>query len=130
MGGDVSGAARDSLSFAAARGAYLDGDASSAEKLASYLRNYPSGANTDDALFYLSDCYVKSGERARAVETMSRLADRGRSQYSQRVLGVLAPMAYEGRACTTVRRSRIWRCTRCCRRAIRAVRLCRDMRVR
>lgn len=95
MGGDVSGAARDSLSFAAARGAYLDGDASATEKLASYLRNYPSGANTDDALFYLSDCYVKSGERARAVETMSRLADRGRSQYSQRVLGVLAPMAYE-----------------------------------
>ncbi|MDE6861183.1 MAG: tetratricopeptide repeat protein [Alistipes sp.] len=95
MESDMSLAARDSLSFAAAKTAYLDGDGSAAGKLASYLTAYPKGYYTDDALFYLSDCYVRSNERARAVETMSRLVDRGQTQYTHRVLGVLAPMAFD-----------------------------------
>lgn len=95
MESDMSQAARDSLSFAAAKTAYLDGDSSAAGKLSSYLRSYPKGYYTDDALFYLSDCYVRSGDKAQAVETMSRLVDRGRTQYTERVLGVLAPMARE-----------------------------------
>lgn len=104
---DMSAAARDSLSFASAKTAYLDGDATAASKLSSYLSSYPKGYYTDDALFYLSDCYVKAGDRSRAVETMSLLADRGRTQYTERVLGVLAPMAYEegayGRAAESYR---------------------------
>lgn len=95
MESDMSQAARDSLSFAAAKTAYLDGDGSAAGKLSSYLTTYPKGYYTDDALFYLSDCYVRSGDKSRAVETMSRLVDRGRTQYTERVLGVLAPMASE-----------------------------------
>lgn len=95
MESDMSQAARDSLSFAAAKTAYLDGDSSAAGKLSSYLNTYPKGYYTDDALFYLSDCYVRSGDKTRAVETMSRLVDRGRTQYTERVLGVLAPMARE-----------------------------------
>lgn len=72
---DTSVMARDSLSFAAARKIYLSGDTATAEKsLRSYLRNYPKGYYTDDALFYLSDCHLKAKQTDAAIETLSELA--------------------------------------------------------
>ena len=74
---DTSVMARDSLSFAAARRIYLSGDTATAEKsLRSYLRNYPKGYYTDDALFYLSDCHLKAKQTDAAIETLSELAAR------------------------------------------------------
>lgn len=74
---DTSVMARDSLSFAAARKIYLSGDTATAEKsLRSYLRNYPKGYYTDDALFYLSDCHLKAKQTDAAIETLSELAAR------------------------------------------------------
>lgn len=74
---DTSVMARDSLSFAAARKIYLSGDTAAAEKsLRSYLRNYPKGYYTDDALFYLSDCHLKAKQTDAAIETLSRAGRR------------------------------------------------------
>ena len=78
---------RDSLSFAAARRIYLSGEpASAAKSLRSYLESYPKGYYTADALYCLSDCYLKTGERSRAIETLAALADAGQNQYTHRAL--------------------------------------------
>lgn len=63
--GDLTAMSRDSLSFAAARRIYLSGEpASAAKSLRSYLESYPKGYYTADALYCLSDCYLKTGERS------------------------------------------------------------------
>ena len=93
---DMSAAARDSLTFAAAKSAYLDGSIGVAEaKLHNYLESFKSGYNRTDALFYLSDCYLQNGNNEQAMATMSELLAHGRSQYSERVLSVLAPMSFD-----------------------------------
>ena len=93
---DTSVMARDSLSFAAARRIYLSGDTATAEKsLRSYLRNYPKGYYTDDALFYLSDCHLKAKQTDAAIETLSELAARPTNQYSARTLGTLSKLTSE-----------------------------------
>ena len=93
---DTSVMARDSLSFAAARRIYLSGDTAAAEKsLRSYLRNYPKGYYTDDALFYLSDCHLKAKQTDAAIETLSELAARPTNQYSARTLGTLSKLTSE-----------------------------------
>ena len=84
---DTSAMARDSLSFAAARKIYLSGNTDAAEKsLKSYLRNYPKGYYTDDALFYLSDCHLKAKQTDAAIETLAELAARPANQYTVTLL--------------------------------------------
>ena len=93
---DLTAVSRDSLSFAAARKIYLSGDTATAEKsLRSYLRNYPKGYYTDDALFYLSDCHLKAKQTDAAIETLSELAARPTNQYSARTLGTLSKLTSE-----------------------------------
>ena len=93
---NVSAVARDSLSYAAAQKLYLDNktqEASSA--LRNYLNNYPKGYYRQDALFFLSDCYVRDGKDEEAISSLSELAAMGHTQYSERVLERLATMCYE-----------------------------------
>ena len=93
---DMSAAARDSLSFAAAKTLYLDGSMTEAtEKLKSYLKNFKSGYYRTEALFYLSDCYVQEGNNEAAIDSMDELLNHGKTQYTERVLGVYAPMAFD-----------------------------------
>lgn len=93
--GDLTAMSRDSLSFAAARRIYLSGEpASAAKSLRSYLESYPKGYYTADALYCLSDCYLKTGERSRAIETLAALADAGQNQYTHRALKMLAGMTF------------------------------------
>jgi TolA-binding protein len=93
---DMSIAARDSLTFAAARSAYLEGDVPKAlTKLRAYLDDFESGYNRSEALFYLSDCYLRDDDKDRALESMEELVSQGTSQYSERVLAVMAPMCFD-----------------------------------
>lgn len=90
---DTSVMARDSLSFAAARKIYLSGNAEAAAKsLKSYLRNYPKGYSTDDALFYLSDCQLRTKQRDAAIATLAELTARPTNQYTADALGTLAKL--------------------------------------
>ena len=90
---DMSVLARDSLSFAAARKIYLSGSADAASKsLKSYLRNYPKGYYTDDALFYLSDCLLKAKQYDEAIGTLTELAARPTNQYTVKTLGTLSQL--------------------------------------
>ena len=92
---DLTALSRDSLSFAAAQKLYLDGQQEAAAKsLRSYVQSYPKGYYLTDALYYLSDCYLRSGERGEAIETLTALADRGTTQYTVAVLEKLSEMTY------------------------------------
>ena len=93
---DMTAAMRDSLTFAAARRSYLDGDYDNARhKFVNYLNSFERGYNRTEALFYLSDCYVEAEEHDEALETMEELLAQGYTQYTERVLGVYARMTYD-----------------------------------
>lgn len=93
---DMSIAARDSLSFAAARTVYLEGDVPRAiAKLRAYLDDFDTGYNRSEALFYLSDCYIRDGKQDSALESMEELLQHGTNQYTERVLVVYAPMCFD-----------------------------------
>lgn len=93
---DMSVAARDSLTFAAAKSVYLNGDmAFAAEKFNAYLDTFDKGYNRTEALFYLSDCYVVLENNTKALGTMKALLDLGHTQYSERVLDVYARMSFD-----------------------------------
>lgn len=94
--GNLSSMARDSLSYAAAQKLYLDNKTKEASaSLKGYLTNYPNGYYRSDALFYLSDCYIRDNKEAEAIESLSELAAMGRTQYSERVLDKLSSMCYK-----------------------------------
>lgn len=93
---DLSQLSRDSLSFAAAQKLYLEGELKVAEKsLRSYVKSYPKGYYRVDALYFLSDCYLRSGAREEAIATLSELAAEGVTQHSVPVLEKLSAMTYE-----------------------------------
>ena len=93
---DMTIAARDSLSFAAARSAYFDANMPKAiSALRSYLDNFDAGYNRSEALYYLSDCYIREGNKEKALVSMEELVKHGKSQYSERVLTTMAPMCVE-----------------------------------
>ncbi len=92
---DLTALSRDSLSFAAAQQLYLDGDRAAATRaLSSYVENYPKGSYRTDALYYLSDCYLVSEDRERAIETLTMLADQGQTRYTVPVLEKLSEMTF------------------------------------
>lgn len=92
---DLTAVSRDSLSFASAQKLYLSGQTEAAAKsLRSYVMSYPKGYYMNDALFFLSDCYLRSGAREEAITTLSELASHGTTQYSERVLEKLSEMTF------------------------------------
>ena len=92
---DMSIAARDSLSFAAAKSFYLNGDMESAKnRLNDYIVAFDKGYNKTEALFYLSDCYVQLDNRPMAMKSMESILDLGHTQYRERVLDVYARMSF------------------------------------
>ncbi len=93
--GDLSSMAKDSLSFASAQRLYLNSEGSSQtaiNALTEYVRDYPQGYYTVDALFFLSDSYAKSGKSEQAITTLQQLEKRGANQYSERVYDKLSTL--------------------------------------
>ncbi len=95
MESDVTSISRDSLSFAAAQKLYLTNRHEiAARTLRSYVRSYPKGSYRADALYYLSDCYLRLGQRSEAIATLTELAGLGSNQYSVTVLDKLSSMTF------------------------------------
>ncbi len=93
---DLSIMARDSLSFRAAQNIYLaDRTSDAISHLQSYLKEYPKGYYTNDALFCLSDCYLKCDSLDRAVESLKLLADKPQNQYTVPVVEKLARVTFD-----------------------------------
>ncbi len=93
---DLSALSRDSLSFAAAQKLYLDDRMDAAEKsLRSYVKSYPKGYYRTDALYYLSDCYLRRSDKANAIETLTELSNEGNNRYTVQVLDHLSSLTWE-----------------------------------
>ena len=93
---DLSQMARDSLSFEAVQKIYVAGRTEEAiQPLENYVANFPKGYYTNDALFYLGDCYLKCERQDEAIATMFALAERPVSQYTLRVLDKLSQYTWE-----------------------------------
>jgi len=95
---DLTSISRDSLSFAAAQKLYLTNRHEiAARSLRSYLKSYPNGNYRVDALYFLSDCYLRLGQRNEAIATLSELAAAGANRYAPAVLDKLAAMTFADR---------------------------------
>ena len=98
MESDLTALSRDSLSFVAAQKLYLaDRHEAAAKSLRSYLTSYPKGYYTSDALYYLSDCYLHTGERDAAIESLTRLGDLEPNAYTATALEKLSAMTFEAK---------------------------------
>ncbi|MFR9650686.1 MAG: tetratricopeptide repeat protein [Rikenellaceae bacterium] len=99
MEGDLSAVARDSLSFASARAHYLNegskGSRAVAKSLSGYIKDYPKGYYLNDALFYLSDTYIKLNDNKEAIATLTTLSSRGAGGYSERVYSMLSDLTFD-----------------------------------
>ena len=94
--GNISQMARDSMSYVAAQKLYLENKTKEAvNSFSNYLNNYPKGYYRNDALFFLSDCYIREGRDDDAMKSLSELAAEGHNQYSERVLDKLSSMYYK-----------------------------------
>lgn len=95
--GDLNTMTKDSLSFASAQRIYLntEGKGTSAiTALKEYIASYPQGYYTVDALFFLSDSYMKNSNNKDAIATLLQLSTRGTNQYSERTYERLASLSY------------------------------------
>lgn len=94
--GNVSQMERDSMSYVAAQKLYLDSKIQEATSaFTNYLRNYPKGYYRSDALFFLSDCYIRDKKNNEAIESLTALSEQGNTQYSERALEKLSSLCYE-----------------------------------
>lgn len=94
--GDLDVVARDSMSYVSAQRLYLDNKVESAARsFESYLRNYPEGHYVNDALFFMSDCYMRAEQSSNAIESLSRLVKQGKTQYNERALESLSYLCYQ-----------------------------------
>ncbi len=95
--GDLNSMTRDSLSFASAQRLYLNSEGRSQDAINSlngYINSYPQGYYTLDALFFLSDCYMKTNKNRDAIATLNQLSKRGTNQYSERVYDRLSSLSF------------------------------------
>ena len=93
---DLSIMARDSLSFRSAQNIYLaNRHIDAITHLKGYLKDYPKGYYTSEALFCLSDCYLKCDSLTSAVASMKQLAEQPQNQYTVPVVEMLARVTYE-----------------------------------
>ena len=95
---DLSSMTRDSLSFRAAQKIYLSGKvAESIPQLEHYIANYPKGYYLNDALFCLSDSYLKCDSLDSAVASLKLLAEKPANQYTPAVLEKLSQVTFDNR---------------------------------
>ncbi|MBQ2024682.1 MAG: tetratricopeptide repeat protein [Alistipes sp.] len=93
---DLSVVTRDSLTYRAAEKIYLSGRTEqSISHFENYIANNPKGYYIDDALFCLSDSYLKCDSLDRALERMKLLSDRPKNRYTVSVLQKLADVTFE-----------------------------------
>ncbi len=95
---DLSIMTRDSLSFRSAQNIYLaDRKAEAITHFNRYLTEYPKGYYTNEALFCLSDCYLKCDSLDGAVKSLKLLSEQPQNQYTTLVTETLARVTFENK---------------------------------
>ena len=91
---DSSNMYRDSLTFQSARSVYMSGkNAEAVSKFERYIAEYPKGYYFDDALFYLSDCHIKNGDKEKSLTTLGVLVQRPDGKYTVAALSNMGRIA-------------------------------------
>ena len=96
----------DSLSYKAAEMAYVRKDEKAAEEgFTKYLSQFPNGAYTTDAQYYLGCIYYKNNVYGNAKQYLQQVADRQSCKYCEEATRMLADLAYNNKdyelACTS-----------------------------
>ena len=88
----------DSLSYKAAEIAYVRGDEKAAtEGFTKYLDQFPTGAYTTDAQYYLGCIYCKANNYEQAKTYLSQVTARRSSKYCEEATRMLADLAYNNK---------------------------------
>ena len=88
----------DSLSYKAAEIAYARGDEKvSAEGFTKYLGQFPNGAYTTDAQYYLGCIYYKANDYGQAKKYLSQVTARRSSKYCEEATRMLSDLAYNNK---------------------------------
>ena len=88
----------DSLSYKAAEMAYARGDAKAAtEGFNKYLGQFPNGAYTTDAQYYLGCIYYKDNNYDKAKQNLQQVTMRSSSKYCEEATRMLADLTYNNK---------------------------------
>ena len=88
----------DSLSYKAAEMSYVRGDAKAAtEGFTKYLGQFPNGAYTTDAQYYLGCIYYKANNYDNAKQYLQLVAERRSSKYCEEATRMLGDLAYNNK---------------------------------
>ena len=87
---------RDSLSFVAAERQYLAGNCDkSVATMMHYVKNYPNGANTLKASYYMADCFYRNNKFSEASVMFEYVINQPRSEYTDDALFRYAKAKYQ-----------------------------------
>ncbi len=93
---DVKVVERDSLAYTAAERVYLSGDMHrGATALQDYIGKYPRGSFIPNACYYLADCFVRTGDKPKALENLATLSEMYYNPFTVRGLEKLSALAFE-----------------------------------
>lgn len=85
----------DSVTYAAAELKYINNDCAGAiSAFANYLSQYPQGAYTLKANFYMSECYSKNKDWKNAVTGYENVVNMGSSEYAEKAAFAAARIYY------------------------------------
>ena len=88
----------DSLSYKAAEMSYVRGDTKAAtEGFTKYLGQFPNGAYTTDAQYYLGCIYYKANNSDNAKQYLQLVAERRSSKYCEEATRMLGDLAYNNK---------------------------------
>jgi TolA-binding protein len=92
---EVNTSEEDSLSYDVAENYYMQGRCDQAIKsFSKYLENFPEGGFAANALYYQSDCYLKSRQLPQALEGFKKVAEKPRSRFTEPSLANASSMEY------------------------------------
>ncbi|MGB0884497.1 MAG: tetratricopeptide repeat protein [Flavobacteriales bacterium] len=88
----------DSYSFYPVRDQYLAGSYNKAlSGFEDYLANFPKGKHRQDAQFFLSDCYIKNGQNAKAKSLLESHLNGVEGEFTETALSRLASLHFKNK---------------------------------
>jgi TolA-binding protein len=94
-GSDINSAEKDSLLYTSGENLYITGKYDRAsEVFKNYLAEFPSGGFSQNAQFYLAECYRSSGKNDDALKLYAEVANEPGNQFTEQSLTAAATISY------------------------------------
>lgn len=91
----ISASEQDSLSYTSAENQYMNGDAGAANSLKNYLEQFPDGAFTISASYYLAGEEFKAGRKEEALQLYEYVLQNRGSEFTESALLKAADLSFE-----------------------------------